>query len=41
MDLVTVVAADNRNKVGLTFCVKLYDIDVAKPTRLFSISKIE
>jgi len=38
---VVVVVADPRNKDGSTLCVQLYEIDVAKPTWLFPISKIE
>jgi hypothetical protein len=38
---VVVVVDDPRNKDGSTLCFQPYEIDVAKPIRLFTMSKIE
>ncbi len=39
--VVIFVVADPRNKDESTLCVQLYEADVARPIRLFTISKIE
>jgi hypothetical protein len=38
---VVAVVADPRNKDGSTLCTQLYEIDVARPTLLLPMSKIE